>query len=193
MKRIIRRTALPFFSGLIILLLCGSCTLRAQKRQKEDIRSAHEEANARIERCLDEGSPCGLYINRIQTNTGEEPWAAVGNYTSTRDLWYSRDQSSEEERFQLVKVNTKTQRSSRKENEEYFFSSAGQLRFYHFQMGEGDGPLQEFWFYFSEGQLIDYQEELVAAEMEYRELSKEDAEKVVEKAKGLQNLLQATL
>lgn len=193
MKRFMRRISFPLFSGLIILLLCGSCTLRAQKRQKQDIRDAHQETNIRIERCLDEGSPCGLYFNRIQTNFGEEPWAAVGNYTSTRDLWYNRNQSEEEAHYQLVKVNVTTQRSSRREKEEYFFSSEGQLLFFHFRMGEGDAALQEYWFYYSEDQLIDYLEELQAEEVEYREWSKEDAKKVLEKAKEFQDLLQATL
>jgi hypothetical protein len=193
MKHFRRRICLPFLNGLVILVLCGSCTLRAQKRQKQDIRVAYGEANSRIERCLDEGSPCGLFLNRIQTNSGEEPWAVVGIYASTRDLWYSRDDSSEEESFQLIKVNITTQRSARRENEEYLYSSGGQLLFYYFRMGEGDDPVQEFRFYFSDGQLVDYLEEVDETEQEYREWSKEDFAKVLEKAGDLQELLQATL
>lgn len=193
MKQLQRQIGLPFFSAVIILFLCGSCSLRAQKSQKQDIRNAYQEANSRIERCLDEGSPCGLFLNRIQTNSGEEPWAVVGIYTSTRDLWYARDESSEEEQFQLVKVNVTTQRSARQENEEYLYSSKGQLLFYYFRLGDADEVVQEFRFYFADGQLIDYVEALDPTEVEYREWRKDDAEKVLGKGRELQELLEATL
>lgn len=193
LKSIFKWGRIPLYSGLmIVILLGGGCALRAQKTQKQDIRNAYETVNLRIERCKDEGAPCGLYLNQIQTNQGEEPWAVVGTYESTRDLWYQRA-DAEEESFQLLKANVETYRSSRRENEEFLFSPTGNLEFFYFRVGEGDDLLQEFRFYFSKGKLIDYQEKLEEGEAEYREWSRENGDKVLENAKALQQLLQATL
>lgn len=74
-----------------LLVWSGGCKVRAQKTSREGIRTAYQEVNARIATCQEDGSPCGLYVNRLTTNSGEEPWAAVGIYQSKRDLWYQRD------------------------------------------------------------------------------------------------------
>jgi hypothetical protein len=185
---------LPLFSGLLIFLLCGGCTLRAQKTQKENIRIAYLEANQRIERCIEEEDPCGLYLNQIHTNADKAPWGVVGTYESTQDLWYQLDEAFEEEDvYQLLKVNITTRRSSRKENEELLFGTDGKLLFYYFHLSEYGETLQAFRFYFSAGKLIDYQEEIVEKEADYREWSKEDTEKVMKKAQKLRELLAATL
>lgn len=193
MKTLIHKSWFALYSGLAFLLLSGGCVLKAQKAQTQEIQNTYKEVNLRIERCEDEGAPCGLFLNRIQTNPGEEPWAVVGTYESTRDLWYQRDGSEETETFQLLKVNTKTYRSSRKEMEEYLFTTEGQLQFYSFQLTESGDPLQSFKFYFSKGKLINYEEQVGEDEAEYQEWSKEDGEKVQEKARKLQELLKATL
>ncbi len=193
MNRNTTQRTLSITSGLIILLLLGSCTLRAQKQLKQDIFDAYQKVNLRIERCQEEGSPCGLYLNQIQTNPGEEPWAVVGIYQSTRDLWYQRDPSSEEERFHLVKVNTSTRRSARTEKEEYLYTPEGQLQFYYFGLESGGDLLQEFRFYFSAGKLIDYLEEIALEEVKYKEWSEADAGKVQQKGNEFQALLQVTL
>ena len=178
----------PIFATATVILFAIN-TLPAQDNAEIlKIRAIYNEINSSIVNCQKQvEEPCGLYLNTLEINKGNEPWAAVGIYHSNQDFWYT---SSDEEAntYKLRKINMKTERSARMEQEEYLFDEAGTLIFYFFQLSGGGKNLQTYRFYFNEEKLIDYKEKLEEEELNFRVFAQEEEAAVLEKANALKQL-----
>lgn len=179
---------------LFLLLYCTACQLPAQKRGAiEEIRALYQQVNGQIARCTGPEDPCGYYLNTLVINKKEDPWPAVGTYQVQHDFWYTGGMTEEGMAHDLHKVNIVTQRSALLENEELLFDADGELVFYYFKLGDGEGSGQENRYYFSEGKLVDYKEKISEEEVEYQRWKKSDAQKVVGNSERLKKLFFATL
>lgn len=186
-------------SGLILILLlmigsgCSSAVAQDGPEVKK-IRAAYGEVNNAIAKCGegDEENLCGYYLNTMNVNRNGGPWAAVGIYQSTQDFWYQFADGEEGQEMHLRKVNVKTLRSSRAENEEFLFDEKGQLMFYYFKMTNGEVLGQELRFYFDKGKLVDYKEKVVEDEKEYQRYTKADFAAVLKDAKRYATLFEAS-
>ena len=186
-------------SGLLLIVLlvigygCSSAVAQDGPEVKK-IRAEYSEVTNAIAKC-GEGSDenlCGYYLNTMNVNRYGGPWAAVGIYQSTQDFWYAFADGEEGQEMHLRKVNVKTLRSSRQENEEFLFDENGQLMFYYFKLTNAESVGQELRFYFDKGKLVDYKEKIADEEKEYQRYTKADFAAVLKDAKRYATLFEAS-
>jgi hypothetical protein len=179
----------PMLFAIGALLFAASI----QAQGVPQIRAVYQEVQAAIALCNETpGEPCGWFVNTLLFNKQSQPWPVVGILESEQDFWYNDD--AEGDKYHLRKVNIKTSRSNRTENEEYLWGENGELLFYFFQLSTPDEPsAQEFRFYFAKGKLVDYAEKVSEAEKDYQQWKKDDAGLVQKAAEKLNELFLRTL
>lgn len=169
-----------FFLALIVLLP----SLKAQdKPDVLAIRARYQAVNMGIAACdAKPEEPCGYYLDLLSVNKRNAPWAAVGIFQSEQQFWYYSYEGDEGSKMQLAKINIASSRSDRKEHEEFLFDEQGNLCFYFFKMTGSDAKTQEARFYFKDGILVEYLENISPEEKDYQQWGKAQANDVLEYA-----------
>lgn len=177
-------------SGLVIavfMLLGLSCASAQDSPEVREIRTAYNAFNTAIAACGNQSGDdfCGYYLNTLETNAHDGPWPDVGAYKSTQQFWGEIVDVEAGDGLTLRKIVIHTTRSSRDETEEFFFDQQGHLQFYYFKMMAHETIGQELRFYFKNGKLVDYKENVTADELAYQQCHREDFAKILKDAQGL--------
>ena len=179
-------------TGFVLIFFCLVGSISAQLNTPGEIDRHHQELSQVLENCSEE-EPCGYYLNQVVHNAKSDPWPAVGIFRSFQNFWYEADETGEGRISKLVKIKIVTERSARIEQETFLFNDEQALVYYRFKMGETGEVGQDLVFYFSNGKVIDYRENVSDEEKDYQQWTREDAPRIIGVTKKLESLFRMTV